>query len=223
MPGEEINNSMPFISIISGKIRQRVEESTPGAVRRDYELKDGTKGFKYELSYSSWRGTIIKIVFKDTKYGEMMNVYFDDAILSINTESRYFNDFARKIFSADISDEIIVAPYDFEPQGKKKTGLNLYQGRIAKECKLQDYFYDPIKKKSINGMPEPEGDTKAYSKSDWKMYFMLVRKFLISKLKELEFSEVAPQEKEEQDNSEIKDSEIVGKKDEVSLADIPFD
>ena len=42
-----------FASIIDGSIRVRAKEGEEGAVRRDFETKEGVKGVKFEKIYDS--------------------------------------------------------------------------------------------------------------------------------------------------------------------------
>src|SRR3990167_11212594 len=52
-----------FINVLSsdGTWRKGVKEGTPKAERRDYELKDGRKGTKFELVYSKFEGIITNV------------------------------------------------------------------------------------------------------------------------------------------------------------------
>ena len=175
MPGELHRDTM-FLSIIQGKFSQKVDATTPGAKRRDYELKSGVKGTKYELIYDTWSGVLRELNFKDTKYGTFMNLEFDDATVSVNTESRYFTDTVSKLASVqDFTLPITLAPYDFiTEKDEKRTGMNILQG----ETKHSNFFYSKEEKKNINDFPVPEGDTKTYEKTDWIIYFARVQKFL---------------------------------------------
>jgi hypothetical protein len=168
-------NAKPYLSLIQGTLRQKVDADTQGAKKRDWETPSGEKGSKWELIYTAWEGIVKDIYIKDTEYGKFLNVEFDDAILSIGTESRYFNDFVQKLASADITKPITVKPYDFEADnGKRQIGINIFQDGK----KLKNYFWDEEKKQAKEGYPTPEGDTKNFDKDDWKMHFIKVRKFL---------------------------------------------
>ena len=178
MPGKTFEGGRTYLSIVGGKIRNKVTEDTPGAVLRKYELPNGTKGEKWELVYESWEGQIKSLRMNETEYGKYLEVEFEDAVLSIHADSRYFGDFVKKLASADLSQAISVRPYDFEDDNKKKVvGVTLMQG----ETKLTDYFYDFAKKEYKHDFPKA-GNTskKPYDKDDWKAYFLGVKKFLIA-------------------------------------------
>jgi hypothetical protein len=59
-----------YLSIIGGNLSQKVEENTPGAKRREYEIKDGETGVKFELQYKNLVGKISGMEFKDGAFGE---------------------------------------------------------------------------------------------------------------------------------------------------------
>ena len=239
MPGERFGSRKPYLSIIQGTLKQKVTPETKDAERRDYELKDGTKGTKYELSFKSWRGVVQDLRLKEGEYGETLEVEFEDAILTINTDSRYFNDFVKKLVSADISKEIEVSPFDFESEGKKLTGVSIYQQKNGERVKLENHFWNDKDKKSCNGMPIPSGDTNRFKKDDWKMYFILVKKFLVAQLLKInekieeeslktavdsaiddEIPTINPRKKEEEVSiPEAKEEE---EENEIKLEDIPF-
>lgn len=187
MPGEVFGPRKPYLSVIQGVLKQKVDETTPGAEKRTYETPRGDKGVKFELSFKSWGGFLVALRIKEGEYGQSLEVEFTDAILSLNTEDRYFSDFVKKIMSADLSKEISVSPYDFEVNGERKRGLNIYQGRDSenKKIKLKNFYWDDVDKKSCNGMPQPKGDTKQFKKDDWKVYFITVRQFLIEEVLKL--------------------------------------
>lgn len=180
MPATESNfDNKPFLSIVSGTICQKVDENTPGAVRRDYELKDGTHGTKYELKYPGWKGLVRDWKVVPTDYGDALHVVFDDAVLSLAMDGRYAIDFIRKFASADKHREVVLSPYDFvTDDGKRKSGVTLNQG----EEKLKDHFasFNQETRETAyrDGFPAPESNKM--DKDDWKVYFLTVKKFLKS-------------------------------------------
>lgn len=183
MPGKSFRTSnRVYLGIIQGRIRQTVDEHTDGATRRDYELPSGVKGTKYEIVYFSWSGVIKSLEFKEWEKGENLNIEFEDAILSIDTNSKYFSSFVQKLKSIDISREIEIAPYDYEPEkGKRQIGVNIIQdGR-----KAQNYYYDVTSAIWVNGYPKPVGNTKSYKKDDWTVFYVAVKKFLKSEIESL--------------------------------------
>lgn len=114
----------------------------------------------------------------------MCNIELDDAYLQLNTASRYFQDFASKIFNADLSQPLLFHPYDMENEtGKKVTGISMKQ--LGE--KLKNYFYDFETKKNLHDFPEVDAK-KALKKTYWKIYFAEVAEFLIEKVGELKFT-----------------------------------
>ena len=193
-PGEKFMSGRPFLSVVGGTFAQKATKDTPDAKLREYEFKDGTKGSKWEINFLNWSGVIQSIVFKATPYGDMCNIEFDDVIVSLNTESRYFTDFAQKIKNADLSKSIKLHPYDFEgDNGKKVKGISMEQNGE----KLKNYYYDFDNKKAINGFPEVDQEKAAEKKTYWKGYFLSVADFLVGEMEKLEFPESKPATMEE--------------------------
>jgi len=186
-------------------IDQPAKEGDVGAKEREYELSDKTKGSKWEIYFLNWEGILKGISFKTGKYGETCSLELDDAVLQLKVGSKYFKDVACKLFNADLSKPIKFHPFDFEADGKKKTGVSLQQGGK----KLTNYFYDG--KKNLHGFPEVD-EVRKIKANYWKMYFMEVDEFLVEKLKELKF---------ETKSELVKEAESVFEA-EVDLDSLPF-
>ena len=181
MPGDLLTqNKVPYLKIVNGQIVQSVDKTTPNAKFREYKLSDGTEGSKWELVYKSWAGVVHDISFKDTPYGEMCQITFDDAILSISTSSRYFSDIAGKLLACDLSLPITISPWDFVTEdGKKKTGATVAQSGD----KVGSAFW--ASGELSPEFPQVDEDKKAKMKANyWKVYFAEVEAFLIEKLTE---------------------------------------
>ena len=148
MPVEQLGDSNGrYLNIVGGKLAQKVNEGTEGSVRRDYELKDGTKGTKWEINYKNLTGFITEMLFKQTEFGEMFSIKIEmDGevdLLTLNTDSKYFSDFARKLPNIDLSKQVTMNPFDFEADGKKLRGLSIVQ----EGEKVKDHYFDYDKKK----------------------------------------------------------------------------
>jgi len=200
-----------YLSILgsTGDIRMTVDEGTEGAKLREYETSDGKKGSKWELIYKSISGKIIGIEFFDGEFGMNMVLTFDfedgnDPVkLSLGTASNYGEDVMKKLPNIKLDEHVVFNPYAFTgDDGKQKKGVSITQG----DEKVLSYYWDPEKKKSVNNIPEPDGDTKKYSKDDWKMYFMKVRKFLIEEVKKLEVPERVVAEVTEEEPQDFGDA-----------------
>ena len=156
-----------------------VPEGTEGAVRREYETKDGKKGAKHELVFDEMTGNIVGVSLHDGEYGTNLMVVFEkdgeELTLSLSTSQNYGEDVMKKLPNIDFDQEVTFKPYSFEDEkGKLRKGVSITQDGE----KILSYFWDPKKEKSCNKFPEPKGDTKKYKKDDWKLYFLEARKFL---------------------------------------------
>lgn len=167
----------------NGDIRLTVPKGTPGAVRREYEDRETKEvKVKYELIYTEIDGMIGDITIMTGKFGDNLIIPLKDTVtgetlcLSLGVTSNFGEDFMKKMPSIDYTKPVKLVPYSFTTdKGKTKKAITVYQNNV----KLSDYFRD-AEGKNINGLPEPEGDTKSYTKDDWKIYYLTTRKFLIN-------------------------------------------
>lgn len=189
MPGQQATGGKPYLRIVGGNIVQTVDKTTDKARLREYELSDGTQGSKWELVFMNWEGLIHNIEFKESKYGDMCNIEFSDAILSLNTSSKYFQDLAQRLPFADITKPILFHPYDIEDGDKRNTGVSVQQNGE----KFKNFYWDG--KEKSHGFPEVDA-SQIEKKGYWKMYFGEVEEFLIGEIKKMEFSkpEQTPEE-----------------------------
>lgn len=171
-----------YISIkADGKFHETVTKETEGAVYREYETSSGEKGSKWELVYQKVEALITDIKFETGEYGENLQITLTDGdevvTLSENTSSSFGEDLLKKLPSINFSQKVLLAPYAFENEkGKTLKGVQVSQ----QSDKIMNFFWDAENKESLHGFPVPEGDTDLYSKDDWKIHFLLVRKFLVS-------------------------------------------
>jgi hypothetical protein len=168
-----------YANIISsdGTIRVPTVDTDPEAVRRDYELANGTKGTKFERVYHELSGIITGISFFYGDFGKALHVTVTDEmpiILSMSMSSNYAEDLLKKIPNIKLDKTVILKPYSFEDDKKKlRKGISVVQ----EDKKIQNFFYDAEKKTVLHGFPEII-KYKKYDKDDWKIYFMTTRKFL---------------------------------------------
>ena len=171
-----------FLTILSGKFHQRVEEGTEGAVERKYkrDLKDD-KGkvtgeeevTVHELIFTEASGMITNMYFQKGNYGRNLIVEIDnDGTISFNASQSYGEQLLRKLPNIDLSKPVSISPYNFTKNGKSNKGVTVIQDGE----KLQDYYFDYEAKKSINGLPEPK--VKSDGTVNWTIYFETVREFL---------------------------------------------
>lgn len=168
----------------NGDIRLTVPEGTTGAVRREYEDRE-TKELKhkFEMVYSAIDGLIGDITIMAGKFGDNLIVPLKDVAsgevitLSVGLTSNFGEDFMKKMPNIDYSKPVVITPFSFtSDKGKAIKGVDIKQDGE----KVKNYFRDDVAKKNINGLPEPDGDTRSYTKDDWKIYFLTTRKFLIN-------------------------------------------
>lgn len=169
-----------YYSVIDGTLRRRVEEGTPGSVRREYETKDGGKGVKHELVFDSLEGFIEEIGCHDTEFGHQLVVKLDpnsegkNPIVTFSLETAFGRDVLRKVPGVDFTKQVKFRPYAFiGDSGDEVRGVEVSQG----DTKLTDHFWDKEEKKPINGAPAAEGDTSEYTKDDWKIHFLKLSKY----------------------------------------------
>lgn len=205
-----------FLNILGsdGSIRQSVAENTPGAVRRDYELKDGTKGTKFEKVYARLWGPLQSIEIFEGDFGKNLLVTIDGYTLSMSVQQPFAEDFMKKLPNIDPAKEIELKPYSFEDEkGKLRRGVTITQDGV----KIQNHYYDPEKKEVANGYPEV-GDSTGFDSDDWKMYFMKARKFLLAETeKHPLFKVFMPNDTPIPTAGDVKYPEA-----EVAVEDIPF-
>lgn len=204
----------PFLTIVQGKLRQKVEQGTPGAVLREGKTPSGESFSKHELVFPGWEGVVLDIRIFESEYGENCNVEFEDAIISMGTDRNFFTDFVKKFASADSKQPITVSPYDFTAEdGKRKSGLILVQNGE----KLKDAFvnWESGKPEYSGGFPQP-GD--GLDRDGWKMYFIEVKRFCKKWVEEHPINNIAAGKVEEEQEGVINRDE----KNDISLGDIPF-
>ena len=178
-----VNAGGRFISILSdGRFHETVNKSTEGAMLREYELKDGTKGEKWELAYAKLEGKIKNIQFRDGDYGEQVLITFTDGEKDITVaqgvSTNFGEDILKKLPSLKLEKEMTVAPYAFtDDTNKERRGVTFYQDGE----KVPSFFWDG--EKSCNGYPTPDGDIKEYKSDDWKLFYLQARKFLTGYIK----------------------------------------
>lgn len=220
MPGT-INDytSKPYLSIIQGTLRQKVDKTTPGAKFREGETPKGEHYEKWELEYKDWAGKITSLRISESDYGESLRVDFEDAVLNINVESRYFTPFVKRIAGADLSQPVRIAPYDFvDDSGKRRTGINVFQG----ETKLSDPFYDATAKTTIPSYPKPDGDIKTYAKADWKLWFAKETRYLVGLVPSIAAKIPSPVVLPEEETPDGSIGFDAGNNEEVDISKVPF-
>jgi len=185
----EISDQKEYVTILSsdGSFRLSVPEGTDGAVKRDYETSDGTKGTKNELVLTALSGKITGVEFKDMKFGRVMNVDITDEngtlTISMGTQTNFATDLMKKLPNMDLSKEYRLMPFAFtNDKGKSVKGISITEGtdKPSKDTpKIKNFFYDEEEKKNLHGFPEITKDISKMTKNNWKAYFGEVEDFLV--------------------------------------------
>ncbi len=101
--------------------------------------------------------------------------------LQMSIESQYAANFLGKALNIDYTKKVELRSYAIEKDnGKTNNGISIKQYGE----KILSYYYNPVTKENINGMPVPEKPNSKMDKDDWKMYFIKIRKFLTNMLDE---------------------------------------
>lgn len=181
--GNARQNARIYLSVGFGKIRQKslsngekVSSTTPDAVKRT--TQGGADSWAIE--YDFIKGVIENIFYKeDEKYGNAYEVIVSDVAdeyqLSFKEDSRFWNDFIKKLPNVNLKEQVNIMPYDFESKGHRYVGLAIVQG----EVKLKSFYEEKVNDtwKYLNNYPEPVGvDWK--DKDDVKIYMLKVKKYL---------------------------------------------
>ena len=212
---KENRGNKPFLSIIGGNIKQPSSEGVEGAVKREWESKDGTTGVKWELTHDFVEGNIVGLNYKDGDYGSSLIVDLQEGndvySLQISTKSRYYDDFAKKVKALDLTKRVKISPYDFESKTdkdkkgnpKKIVGVSVYQ----EGEKIMSHYYDG--KKTTNGMPEVDKkEQKELGDAYWTVYFAKVGAFLKREIEGVEIPEFTPKAEEVAKQETVEDDAL---------------
>jgi len=179
-----MTNSRKYYKPKGSEFLERVESNTPGAVRIEYQLRDGTAGHYFACKKEYLRGVIESIYFKEGNFGKSLMINLingeEKTAIQATVDTDYATTLMHLIPSLDLKKEVIFAPYDFiikvvqEGQKPKRIrGMSLKQD----DEKVKKFFFDSEARKALHGAPEFDGDTK--DKADWRLHFMKVNNFLV--------------------------------------------
>lgn len=165
-----------FLNIVAGKFAQRVPEGTNGAVSR----KNKKDALVWEMLYDSLSGQITSMKIEKDDYGKHMAVDVKSGIdtfqVQIPVDSKYFDTFCYKINNVDLSKDVKITPYSFEPSdgSGKKTGMNLYQdgNKIDHYYTKEDPKDKPVPPMYVNGQRVDD--------DEWKIFKLSERKWLMN-------------------------------------------
>ena len=137
-----------FITILGGKLCQRVPEGTEGAVMRINKIGNTV----YEKFYDSFTGRLLDIKVREGSYGKTWNFTFQDKEELYTLQLSYSNSFAtallKQLPNVDLTKEMKISPSTKEVDGKNRSSLFINQdGRTLKHAYTRD---------NPGGMPDME-------------------------------------------------------------------
>lgn len=137
-----------FITILQGKLCQRVPEGTEGAVQRTNKLGN----IVFERFYDSFTGKLIDIRVQDGTYGKTWNFVFRDKEEPYTLQLSYSNSFSTALLkmlpNIDLTKEMKISPSVKEIDGKERSSLFINQdGKTIKHAYTRE---------NPNGMPDME-------------------------------------------------------------------
>lgn len=137
-----------FITILGGKLCQRVSEDTVGAVKRTNKLGNVV----YEKFYDSFTGKLIDIKVQDGTYGKTWNFVFKDKEEPYTLQLSYSNSFSTALLkmlpNIDLTKEMKISPSVKEIDGVNRSSLFINQ-----DGKAMKHAYS---RENPNGMPDME-------------------------------------------------------------------
>ncbi len=137
-----------FITILGGKLCQRVPEGTEGAVKRTNKLGNVV----FEKFYDSFTGKLIDIKVQDGTYGKTWNFVFRDHEEPYTLQLSYSNSFSTALLkmlpNIDLTKEMKISPSVKEIDGKDRSSLFINQ-----DGKAMKHAYS---RENPNGMPDME-------------------------------------------------------------------
>jgi hypothetical protein len=185
---EKTNNGeegKTFLSILAdGKFHQEVTKETEGAIEREYEDADDVKKTKWELIHDSVKGIITSVTIVEGYKGmKNLKIVIDTEVIVTGVKGSFGEDILKKLPALDFTKEVELTPYAFTPKGEDKTkkGVTVRQNGN----KINNYYWDDVAKKEINGMPAVVGDKTTFDSDDWTNHFNIVRKFMVKEIEKL--------------------------------------
>lgn len=139
-----------YITILGGKLCQRVDEGTPGAITRVNKIGKTV----HEKFYDNFTGKLIDIKVADGTYGLTWNFVFQDGAEPYTLQLSYSNSFSTAILkmlpNIDLTQEMKLSPsVKADPEtGKNRSSLFINQG--------QNTIKHAFTRAEPNGMPDME-------------------------------------------------------------------
>ena len=160
---------LKYMSFMSGRFVQRVDENTTGATPRELEKGPNAGKIVHELHFDTYEGQIIDLKTEDTEYGQKLNIYMDVSTeeepdskvkISLSLSSGPAKGFLSRLPVIDFAKDVCLKGYSIENKetGRFNSYLVPYQGGV----KLLSQFT----KEAPNGLPQME-QKKVKGKMVW--------------------------------------------------------
>lgn len=192
-----------------------MDKNNPEAVERKILDDQGNvKTVKYEIVDDFVRGRIRDIQFRDSEFGEDLELYMEDGpdvyVLQTKTEGPYGIKLMNKLFNVDFSQDVTILPYYFE--NDQKSAIVVKQDGE----KVPAYFTkdNPGDMPSLPDKVKEKEKWGAAEKRAWKA----VKLEIIDFLQELIEKELKPKLK----NVKAEDVEGVKEESKDETNDLPF-
>lgn len=219
-------SNLLYLTIAQGEMVQKSTKDNPRAEQRTYTVKENGEEVekkRWEIKHRNLTGFIKSLNLRKGKFGEDLEVQITDgedtAQLSFSADSDYFSDFVKRLKNVDLTKQVILRPYDIpnkDPNKRSTRGISIEQDGE----KIKSYFWDPVKKKPINGIPVVSEEERGnYDKDDWKIHFMQVRKFLKKQLADIT-EEIPTRPVVQKDTTRVADEPVAEGYDDED--DVPF-
>ena len=154
------NKTSTYLTIVGGKISQRVPEGTDGAIAR--KLKNGpNEGSEvYELQYGSVTGKITGGSVESGDYGDQVAIEIADGkesyVLKLPWNSKLRDAFVKRVPNIDVTEELEIICFP-DKQDKSPVMLIKQKGGFVKFAYTKD---------NPNGLPAPT-KKKLRGKEEW--------------------------------------------------------
>jgi len=193
-----------FLTILAttGKLHQKVDEGTEGAIKRDIIDKKTQEvtGTKFELQHDAVSGiiegiSIVEVNFGGGRKGKNLQIEMEDETISTSVDGVFGERILAILPNVDLSKPVKFKPYEAFITGDgtpRKAGITLYQD----DEKVKNYYRDFEAKKDLHGIPEAKKDEDG----DWIPSFKKRNQFMRKELEKLSVYkkvEEKPQEKVE--------------------------
>lgn len=202
-----------YLNVTAGKIRRNVEAGYENAeIRETTNPSTGKPLIKYELEYDVLDGYITFIDIVSNKYGDFLHITIEDGpevyYLSMNLDSRYAEDFLKRLRGVNFHKPVSIEPYQFKDKNDKmKSGVVIKQDGK----KIHNFYLEYDKETSsytyLYGCP-PFKPEYLENKSDMKIYSAEIAKFLRVELEKEIIPQIQKANEEVQNTADLADDDL---------------